>query len=369
MSAHRDSDGRWRYRARVKLPNGRRIRVSGTAPRQFNTKEAALQAEREHIRRAQHPHLDASRKKEVPRFDDFVKEFQKTYVAANNKPSERMAKESMFEHHLVPAFGAYRLDEITTRDVERFKAEKLAEELKPKTVNNMLTCLGKTLRYAAESDVIEKIPRIKFVKVYQQRIDFLDFDEAKRLVVAAKAEPEGLAAILCGLDAGLRVGEIRALEWGDFDLVAARVTVQRTDYRGYLGSPKGGRLRTVPLTGRLVAALKAIRHLHGAFVFSDLEGARWSRGEADTYLRRAIRRAGLRKIGWHTLRHSFCSHLAMKGAPVRTIQELAGHASLTTTQRYLHLTPSAARQAISLLESEQNGQTVAKSERASGSPE
>jgi site-specific recombinase XerD len=44
-------------------------------------------------------------------------------------------------------------------------------------------------------------------------------------------------------------------------------------------------------------------------------------------LRRAYRKAGLRKIGWHTLRHTFCSHLAMKGAPVPTIQELAGHAS------------------------------------------
>jgi len=48
-------------------------------------------------------------------------------------------------------------------------------------------------------------------------------------------------------------------------------------------------------------------------------------------LRRAYRKAGLRKIGWHTLRHTFCSHLAMKGAPVRTIQELAGHATITTT--------------------------------------
>jgi integrase len=126
--------------------------------------------------------------------------------------------------------------------------------------------------------------------------------------------------------------------------------IMRTDYRGYVGSPKGGRIRTLPLTRRLVSALKAMRHLRGDPVFSDRNGLRWSRCEADTRLRRAYRKAGLRKIGWHTLRHTFCSHLAMKGAPVRTIQELAGHATITTTMGYMHLTPSAARAAVDLLE-------------------
>ena len=51
----------------------------------------------------------------------------------------------------------------------------------------------------------------------------------------------------------------------------------------------------------------------------------------------------------HKLRHTFCSHLAMRGAPVKAIQELAGHESLTTTLRYMHLSPSARDQAIALL--------------------
>jgi integrase len=146
------------------------------------------------------------------------------------------------------------------------------------------------------------------------------------------------------------MGEVRALQWGDFDLVAGRLTVQRTDYRGYIGSPKGGRLRTIPLTRRLVAAMKAMRHLGGDWVFADAAGALWSRGEADTRLRRAYKRAGLRKIGWHTLRQTFCSHLAMEGAPIKVIQELAGHASITTTMGCMHVTPSAARATINLLD-------------------
>jgi integrase len=51
----------------------------------------------------------------------------------------------------------------------------------------------------------------------------------------------------------------------------------------------------------------------------------------------------------HVLRHTFCSHLAMKGAPARAIQELAGHQDLATTQRYMHLSPNATDAAISLL--------------------
>ena len=54
--------------------------------------------------------------------------------------------------------------------------------------------------------------------------------------------------------------------------------------------------------------------------------------------------------GFHILRHTFCSHLAMRGAPARAIQELAGHKDLSTSQRYMHLSPAAVESAIRLLE-------------------
>ena len=62
-------------------------------------------------------------------------------------------------------------------------------------------------------------------------------------------------------------------------------------------------------------------------------------------MRRVARRAQV-KPGVHILRHTFCSHLAMRGAPARAIQELAGHQDLTTTQRYMHLSPAALEAAI-----------------------
>lgn len=66
--------------------------------------------------------------------------------------------------------------------------------------------------------------------------------------------------------------------------------------------------------------------------------------------RGAQRVAGLQQAGVHVLRHTFCSHLAMKGAPARAIQELTGHADLSTTQRYMHLSPAATEDAIRLLD-------------------
>jgi site-specific recombinase XerD len=69
------------------------------------------------------------------------------------------------------------------------------------------------------------------------------------------------------------------------------------------------------------------------------------------WLIRAQRKAGLKtRKGAHTLRHTFCSHLAMRGAPPRAIQELAGHRNITTTERYMHLSPAALDGAIRLLE-------------------
>ena len=69
------------------------------------------------------------------------------------------------------------------------------------------------------------------------------------------------------------------------------------------------------------------------------------------WMERAQRRAVLPATGaYHILRHTFCSHLAMQGATAKAIQELAGHANLTTTMRYMHLSPGAKDAAIRLLD-------------------
>ena len=106
----------------------------------------------------------------------------------------------------------------------------------------------------------------------------------------------------------------------------------------------------MPLTRRLSDALKQYRHLRSKRVLCRENGRPFAEHHLADLLAKVGRRANVRSNGPHILRHTFCSHLAMKGAPARAIQELTGHRDLATTQRYMHLSPSAIVEAIRLLD-------------------
>jgi len=181
---------------------------------------------------------------------------------------------------------------------------------------------------------------------------FYDFEQYEQLAEAAKAtDPACYLIVLLGGDAGLRCGEMMALEWRDVDLQKRQICVERSEWKGHVTVPKGGRLRYVPMTIRLAVALREHRHLRSARVLCERDGASLSAGVVKHHVERAARRAQIGESGVHRLRHTFCSHLAMRGAPARAIQELAGHTDLTTTQRYMHLSPAAIEGAIRLLDS------------------
>ena len=126
--------------------------------------------------------------------------------------------------------------------------------------------------------------------------------------------------------------------------------MQRSDWNGQVTVPKGGRLRYVPLTLRRASALRDHRHLRSVRVLCQDDGQALTRQMVQYRALRASRRAKLTEDGVHILRHTFCSHLAMRGAPPRAIQELAGHRELGMTQRYMHLSPAALDSAIRLLD-------------------
>jgi integrase len=148
-----------------------------------------------------------------------------------------------------------------------------------------------------------------------------------------------------------------ALEWSDVDLARRQLSVARSEWKGRVTSPKGGRVRHVPLKERLAKALGDARHQRGRRVLSDEKGTSLTQRAIQGLLLRAAREAGVRD-GVHILRHTFCSHLAMRGAPARAIQELAGHQDLATTQRYMHLSPAALENAIRLLETDTRPEPV-----------
>ena len=117
----------------------------------------------------------------------------------------------------------------------------------------------------------------------------------------------------------------------------------------------GGR-KGKPLPERLHKALRRHRHLRGSRVLTTRHGAPLTQKMVQGRMKQVAERARVRR-GVHILRHTFCSHLAMRGAPTRAIQELAGHQNLSTTQRYMHLSPAEMERAIRLLDAPPPGQS------------
>jgi site-specific recombinase XerD len=96
--------------------------------------------------------------------------------------------------------------------------------------------------------------------------------------------------------------------------------------------------------------LRAFKHLRGPLVFCTDDGRILTKNEAKAPLRRAQRKAGIVAFGWHDLRHTFASHLIMRGVPLEAVQELLGHATIEMTMRNAHLSPTATRDAVRTLD-------------------
>jgi integrase len=345
--------GGWEVDIQVVTPDGKRtLRERRRA--KIASRTAAMRwaegRERVLFDRLMNPAQDPTPKQEVPTLQAFAPRFIEGHARANRlKPSGIASKTAILRLYLIPAFGRRRLDAIKSEDVQRLKAQ--LEVKSPKTVNNVLTVLNVLLKKAVEWEVIERMPcTVKLLRVDKGKAAFHDVYDYERLVDVARAiDRRTLLIVLLGGDAGLRCGEMIALEWGDVDLAKRQLCVRQSDWNGQVGTPKSGRLRYLPLTERLAAALAEHRHLRSKRVLCQDDGKPFTRQIVQNRMILAAKRAKVRK-GIHILRHTFCSLLAMRGAPARAIQELAGHADLTMTQRYMHLSPAALADAIRLLD-------------------
>ena len=285
--------GGWEVDVRVVLPDGTPRRERRRAP--VSSKSAARRwaqaRERELLIRR--PAEASKPRKEVPTLQEFAERFLDGYARANrHKPSGIASKETILRVHLVPLLGSKRLDAIRNEDVQQLKVQLRSKA--PKTVNNVLTVLNTLLKIAADWNLIDQVPcSMRLLPAPQPIAAFHDFDAFERLVEATKVDDAtALLIVLLGGEAGLRCGEMVALEWPDVDLAATgQVSVQRAVWNGQATVPKGGRVRHLPLTTRLATALRTHRHLRGVRVLTIKDGRALTQRMVQNVMGRVARRA------------------------------------------------------------------------------
>lgn len=288
----------------------------------------------------------------LPTFGEFADRYLTVHVAAQLRPSSQRSVRSKLRAHALPFFAEKRLDDIGPLDLASFTASQVALGLKPKTVNNHLSMVRSVLATAHEWGMLTSIPRVRWVRVPEPATQFLSNEEVARLLTAASAE-FWRPFITFLVHTGARFGEAAALRWEDLEIEAASpvVHIRRGVASGFVGSTKTGKHREVPLIPSVLRELRAFRH-DRPFVFCrPADGKFFDPASTRKHLHAICDRAGVRRISWHVLRHTFATELTRRGAPLPAVQKLLGHSTIKMTERYIHVVPTMLRPVVMLLQS------------------
>lgn len=192
-----------------------------------------------------------------------------------------------------------------------------------------------------------RAPIIKVFPVPPPVVVYLS-DEECRDLLAGQNDLMTYTMILTALHTGMRLGELCALSWEDIDFRQRILTVRHSMVRGIMSSPKSNKIRHIPLSQELATTLGGQQRPNG-LVFQD-NGKPISDYAAEQLLTKACARAGIRRVSWHKLRHTFATQLAGRKVPLRAIQLLLGHSTIQMTERYAHFAESSLSEAISVLD-------------------
>jgi integrase len=277
------------------------------------------------------------------------------------------------DKHILPRVGAIRLDRITVGSVEKMRDDLRANGYAPRTINTIIRIVGAVFHAAIRRGEVVSNPVDKVERAFMASRELRPGDDGGASVDEA-VSPDGILSpveirsMITAANPGLyrtlfataaltgaRSGELFALRWSDIELpkegvacLYIRRTVSWARLKGepirarfYPPKTKAG-VRKIPIPPELVAALRVWKMRCPAtaddLVFPASNGRPIRRSNALRYgLWAALRRAGLRRVNMHSLRHSFASALIMGGAAVTEVQSLLGHASPAITLRiYSH---------------------------------
>ena len=309
------------------------------------SKKLALQVlEDVHVKIAKGEYLGVYEEKKIL-FEEYAKEYL-SYSKAN-KALKSYKRDVTSLNGLRAAFSGHYLFEIGPFMVEKYKAQRL-QDVEPASVNREIACLRHMCNKAMEWGYGKKSPvaGVKLLKEPPGRIRYLETEEIDGLLQAIDSLKRGCSQylrpiVVPALNTGFRKNEILQLKWGDIDLKEKKITVKRT---------KNNEVRTVPINDTLYQEMvKLTRHPESEYVFCDKNGIPY--GDVKKSFGNALLVAKIKDFRFHDLRHTFASHLVMRGCDLRTVQQLMGHKDIKMTMRYSHLSKAHLQEAVSKLDS------------------
>lgn len=274
---------------------------------------------------------------------------------------------SVLDAHLLPEFGPRRIETITAKQFEQWR-DRLAKDGKRsrKTVNKIATQAHAIFQHAVDhfGVVVNIVSQVKRLRESNDpgRFDFFSPEEVDLLVATAtkgahrdpsrpavsdaervlraEDDQQDAAIYLTAALEGLRRSELLALLWEDVDFEQSSIRV----YEGYSaktkGKPKSRKSRTVPMVDKVADTLKQLKKRghhtsRGDHVFVSRDGSPLDGSALRRRYIATLDAAGLRRLRFHDLRHTFGS-LAINVASIVQVQAWMGHADVKTTMRYLH---------------------------------
>ncbi len=257
-------------------------------------------------------------------------------------------------------FDKQSLDSINEDDLEDYMAVLARNGLGPKTIRNYMGTLSTVFKVGLRGTGLPN--PVSLIELPQNvnsnpDIRFLTLDELDAVLRAAPPQRKGFPPdpfwpvdrVLYEFSAlaGPRQGESLALRWVDVDWIAGKARIRQNYVSGEFTTPKSRRgTRAVPMADRVMASLDR-HHQVTAFgadrdlVFADQRtGEPMLRNTVTRRFKQACERAGVRVVRFHDLRHTFGTHMAATGVPMRTLQEWMGHANINTTEIYADYRPS-----------------------------
>lgn len=303
--------------------------------------------------------LDNGTYKEIPKmiFKDFRELWVSTYVDGNLKPSTAKGYKSIIEKKL-SRYDNHKMTDISTATLQRYVTDRL-KEVSSKTVINEIVVMKLMFKHARKWGYLKVNPakEVERPRAKGVEIDLLNPAEVAELI--EETHHYYRLPFLTAFLTGLRAGELWALQWGDLEWNSGRIFVKRSVWKGKFQTPKTkNAIRKVDITPQLLGELRkwklACPVNEFDLVFPGADGGIANHVNiANRHFYPALRRAGLRQVSFHSLRHSNASLRIQANQNIKYISQQLGHSTIRITMDiYGHLFDDVefTRQQVELLE-------------------